>query len=316
MASDESQLTQDLDDLQRKLGRKQQFEAAVGSISSILKERYASASPSLRNSIFQAITRVSTVLQSRYVAPYFWKTGLNLFEEADQIVTERTHKENLNKYIAKAREFLQENDNEAPAPNRQPDNRYLFEGHLTVQPEPPPPAWLVAQQTAMRLEASLGESSNTPESEEVQEQLMNQLVAVFNQMQDSGSDLQSIIDATFMEGTNVPRKPPAAKEVVANLPVVDLNEEILGKLGHESECAVCRENLVVGDKMQELPCKHLFHPPCLKPWLDENNSCPVCRHELRTDDHAYESWKEREKEAEEERRGAANAVRGGEFMYI
>ncbi|KAJ4801787.1 E3 ubiquitin-protein ligase [Rhynchospora pubera] len=316
MASDESRLTQELDDLQRKLGKKQQFEAAVGSISSILRERYVSASPSLRNSIFQAVTRVSTVLQSRYVAPYFWKTGLNLFEEAEQIVTERTHKESIKKYIAKAREFLQENDNEAPAPpNRQPDNRYLFEGHLTVQPEPPPPAWLVAQQTAMRLEASLGESSNTPETEEVQEQLMSQLVAVFNQMQDSG-DLQSVIDATFMEGTNVPRKPPAAKEVVANLPVVDLNEEILGKLGHESECAVCRENLVVGDKMQELPCKHLFHPPCLKPWLDENNSCPVCRHELRTDDHAYESWKEREKEAEEERRGAANAVRGGEFMYI
>jgi E3 ubiquitin-protein ligase AIP2 len=163
----------------------------------------------------------------------------------------------------------------------------------------------------------------------------------------------------------VPKKPPASKEVVANLPVVDLNEEILEKLGSESECAVCRENLVVGDKMQELPCKHLFHPPCLKPWLvsiafllhhvlihlhkhyfssgycdsfiviyyyngmvmfeafdiilywqDEHNSCPVCRYELRTDDHEYESRKEREKEEEEDRRGAANAVRGGEFMYI
>jgi len=87
-------------------------------------------------------------------------------------------------------------------------------------------------------------------------------------------------------------------------------------LGIETECAVCRENLVVDDKMQELPCKHLFHPPCLKPWLDENNSCPICRHELRTDDHVYESRKEREKEEEEDRRGAANAVRGGEFMYI
>ena len=51
-------------------------------------------------------------------------------------------------------------------------------------------------------------------------------------------------------------------------------------------------------------------------WQDEHNSCPICRHELQTDDHNYESWKEREKEAEEERKGAANAIRGGEYMYV
>ena len=51
-------------------------------------------------------------------------------------------------------------------------------------------------------------------------------------------------------------------------------------------------------------------------WQDEHNSCPICRHELRTDDHEYESRKEREKEAEEERKGAANAVREGEYMYV
>lgn len=61
--------------------------------------------------------------------------------------------------------------------------------------------------------------------------------------------------------------PPASKEVVANLPVITINEEVLGKLGKDAECAICKENLVVKDKMQELPCKHTFHPPCLKPWL-------------------------------------------------
>lgn len=61
--------------------------------------------------------------------------------------------------------------------------------------------------------------------------------------------------------------PPASKEVVANLPVITVTDEVLARLGSETECAVCRETLVVNDKMQELPCKHLYHPPCLKPWL-------------------------------------------------
>lgn len=64
-----------------------------------------------------------------------------------------------------------------------------------------------------------------------------------------------------------PRAPPASKEVVSKLPVITLSEEILVNLGQDAECAICKEDLVVGDKMQELPCKHKFHPPCLKPWL-------------------------------------------------
>jgi E3 ubiquitin-protein ligase AIP2 len=63
---------------------------------------------------------VSTVLQSRYVAPYFWKMGLNLFEEAEKIIMENVEKENIKKYIAKALEYLQEHDTEAPAPPSRP----------------------------------------------------------------------------------------------------------------------------------------------------------------------------------------------------
>lgn len=61
--------------------------------------------------------------------------------------------------------------------------------------------------------------------------------------------------------------PPASKEVVANLPVTKVTEGILVKLGKDAVCSICQENLVVDDEMQELPCKHIFHPPCLKPWL-------------------------------------------------
>ncbi|XP_008797364.1 E3 ubiquitin-protein ligase AIP2 [Phoenix dactylifera] len=322
---------EELQALQKKLGKKQSFEEAVSSISSLLRDRYSSSSPSLRKSIYSTICRVATVLQTRYTATGFWLAGLRLFEEAEGLVTESSEKEHMKKCIARAREHLHEMESEIPVSNRGPtDSRYLFEGHLTVEPEPAPPAWLVAQNLLTTLavaqdwtsipESSRGQEENNDATENARVTDVPESVReLINNMQEIGGflDLDNVIEASLQEiGAGAQRPPPASKEVVANLPVINVTEEVIARLGRETHCAVCQENFVKDDKLQELPCKHLFHPPCLKPWLDEHNSCPICRHEMRTDDHAYESWKEREREAEEERKGAANAVRGGEYMYV
>ncbi|KAK1263520.1 E3 ubiquitin-protein ligase AIP2 [Acorus gramineus] len=321
---------EELQKLQKQLGKKQTFEAAVSSIAAHLRDRYASASPPLRRSIYSAVCRVATILQTRYTAPGFWQAGLRLFEEAGRLVAEPSERNHLRSCVVRAREHLHEAEYPPDVSNSAPDTRFLFEGHLTVGPEPPPPAWLVAQNFLTTLAATqnldveaepsvIERDNNNSRESNSRIDVPAAIQELINNMQEIGGaqDLESVIEASLREvGAGPQRPPPASKEVVAKLPIVIVTEEVLGRLGSEMECAVCRENLVINDKMQELPCKHLFHPDCLKPWLDEHNSCPTCRHELQTDDHAYESWKEREKEAEEERKGAANALRGGEYMYV
>ncbi|XP_065036575.1 E3 ubiquitin-protein ligase AIP2-like [Musa acuminata AAA Group] len=250
--------------------------------------------------MYSTICRVATVLQSRYTAPGFWIIGLRLFEEVENLVTESSEMERMRNFIAGARHHLNETccyyfyfKEHLLSAYKYVSSRYLFEGHLNVDPEPAPPAWLVAQNLLTRLAvaqvlASASGSSRGQEEHsnaggvEIDESVRE---SIDNMQEIGGSmDLDSAIDASLQViGGGPQRPPPASKEIVANLPAVTVTEEIIARLGSETECAVCWENLAVDDKMQELPCKHLFHPPCLKPWLDEHNSCPICRHELRTD---------------------------------
>ncbi|XWS26503.1 hypothetical protein CRYUN_Cryun26dG0037400 [Craigia yunnanensis] len=305
----DSSLKQQLKELQKQLGKKQRFEEAVFSINSLLKLHYPYASPSLRKSFYSVVCRVATILKTRYTAPGFWLTGLRLFQFLESLVSDPFEKGYLRNCISQAKEHLNEIENPVPLSKSSQNRGYLFDGHLTVDPEPPQPQWLVQSNLMNGLA-----SAATAESSQGSAVNVNTVENVANVLEQLINHFDTVLPEILENEGGVRRVPPASKEVVAKLPVITLTEEILAKLGSDAECAICKENLVVGDNMQELPCKHTFHPPCLKPWLDEHNSCPICRYELQTDDHDYESWKEREKEAEEERKGAANAVRGGEYI--
>ena len=45
----------------------------------------------------------------------------------------------------------------------------------------------------------------------------------------------------------------------------------------QQECPICFEKICENDGAA-LPCMHSFHTRCIRPWLIENNTCPVCRH--------------------------------------
>ncbi|KAL0696842.1 hypothetical protein Bca4012_064022 [Brassica carinata] len=81
--------------------------------------------------------------------------------------------------------------------------------------------------------------------------------------------------------------PPASRSAVDALPTVKVTKEMLRS--EMNQCAVCMDEFEDGVGVKEMPCRHVYHHDCLIPWLQLHNSCPVCRHELPTNDAEYES---------------------------
>ncbi|XP_047338633.1 E3 ubiquitin ligase BIG BROTHER-related-like [Impatiens glandulifera] len=100
------------------------------------------------------------------------------------------------------------------------------------------------------------------------------------------ADEYELLFGQFAENENtVMGKPPASRTVIENLPSVILTQLDL--------CAVCKDEINIDGEAKQLPCNHHYHSDCIIPWLGIRNTCPVCRHELPTDDLDYEMRKTR-----------------------
>ncbi|GAV67747.1 zf-RING_2 domain-containing protein, partial [Cephalotus follicularis] len=42
-------------------------------------------------------------------------------------------------------------------------------------------------------------------------------------------------------------------------------------------CCVCQEDYADGEDLGKLDCGHDFHFNCIKQWLHQKNSCPICK---------------------------------------
>jgi len=89
-----------------------------------------------------------------------------------------------------------------------------------------------------------------------------------------------------------------SEEFKNNLEEIVADEEFISK---EKQCSICLEEFKLGDKYIKLPCqtekedeKHIFHSgsdTCsgIKPWLERNNTCPMCRTEFPKQDNPINS---------------------------
>ncbi|XVF01756.1 hypothetical protein REPUB_Repub04eG0116600 [Reevesia pubescens] len=101
-----------------------------------------------------------------------------------------------------------------------------------------------------------------------------------------GPGLEQLIQQLAENDPNRYGTPPASKSAIDSLPSVKITKNHLNS--EFNQCAVCMDEFEEGGQAKQMPCKHLYHKDCILPWLELHNSCPVCRHELPTDDPDYE----------------------------
>jgi len=49
---------------------------------------------------------------------------------------------------------------------------------------------------------------------------------------------------------------------------------------HAENCAICLEDVVIGQPVRPLPCEHTFHALCLDTWVLQKAVCPLCNHAI------------------------------------
>jgi hypothetical protein len=55
----------------------------------------------------------------------------------------------------------------------------------------------------------------------------------------------------------------------------------------DETCSICMEKYKKNDSVIQLDCDHIFHKSCLKTWLQNHNTCPVCRYDIKNKFEEY-----------------------------
>lgn len=113
-----------------------------------------------------------------------------------------------------------------------------------------------------------------------------------------------------METQQQQRHSPPASELLRDaLPrVVVTKEDQLDS--SNSKCAVCLDDYKCGTKATRMLCGHLFCTTCIREWLRQANSCPVCRFELATEEEAFEAGRI------ERMRGRRTVLKNGDLKMM
>lgn len=103
---------------------------------------------------------------------------------------------------------------------------------------------------------------------------------------------QVFIDDIIRNNINIDNNPRAvSKDYKKELKKLSfkITKSKLEDLKENDTCVICYDKYKIqGKKCIKLPaCDHAFHMKCIGEWFKKNNSCPICRKQVPTDNEVY-----------------------------
>ena len=99
-----------------------------------------------------------------------------------------------------------------------------------------------------------------------------------------GAQLARLIELSQRGRRRGTAHPPATLEALKKLKRFNLEERFCKKINGKTEmpnCCVCQSEIQIGEQTVLLPCGHMYHWECCLHWLKTNNTCPICRFEIK-----------------------------------
>jgi E3 ubiquitin-protein ligase RNF115/126 len=82
------------------------------------------------------------------------------------------------------------------------------------------------------------------------------------------------IEESLLEAESAPPPPPPR-------PVHPVRHAVTAtEFAQEVECTVCLNRFRCGENAVKVKCGHLFHEECLGPWIEQHDTCPMCRGDI------------------------------------
>lgn len=137
----------------------------------------------------------------------------------------------------------------------------------------------VIAQTARWLAGSGGVAANSTEARIAR--LLDDLHTHLEMVEGLHESMRRAMEDATGEDANRPHLDPAPPEVLAAISDLRLEAPMLKTMRQTAQCVVCCADFECGEHLSQLPgCSHLFHPDCIRQWLERASNCPICRRDL------------------------------------